>query len=80
MKLPEVLEVAKARGIGPAQVVLAWERAHGAIPIPKATSDSHLKTNLASVEVELTTEEVAKIDGVVEQRRFINPPFVRPNW
>ena len=49
----------------PAQIALAWLLAQRpwVVPIPGATKLEHLDDNLASVELELTAEEVREIDA-----------------
>jgi 1-deoxyxylulose-5-phosphate synthase len=59
-----VAQVAAARGIPRAQVALAWLLAKPVItaPIVGATRLEHLDDALASVEVKLSTEEVASLE------------------
>ena len=59
-----VAQVAAARGIPRAQVALAWLLAKPVIaaPIVGATKLEHLDDALASVEVKLSTEEVAALE------------------
>jgi 1-deoxyxylulose-5-phosphate synthase len=59
-----VAQVAAARGIPRAQVALAWLLAKPVItaPIVGATKLEHLDDALASVEVKLSTEEVASLE------------------
>lgn len=57
-------EVARAHGATPAQVALAWLLAHSPamLPIPGTGSVEHLEENLAAAELELSAEEVARLD------------------
>jgi aryl-alcohol dehydrogenase-like predicted oxidoreductase len=59
-----VAEVARARGIARAQVALAWLLSKPAItaPIVGATKLEHLDDALASVDVILSTEEIAALE------------------
>lgn len=61
---PVITSLAEAHGASPAQVVLAWHLAHGIITIPKSVTPSRITENLAAVELELTDEDVAAIDGL----------------
>ncbi|ADJ15957.1 aldo/keto reductase [Halalkalicoccus jeotgali] len=62
---PILGEIAAERGVSEAQVSLAWlAGTAGVVSIPKASSEEHLKANLAAAEIELTSEERARIDGV----------------
>jgi aryl-alcohol dehydrogenase-like predicted oxidoreductase len=56
-------EMAAARSNSPAQIALAWLIAKGvAAPIASATSLDQLAEIIAAVDVELSTDEVAKLD------------------
>jgi aryl-alcohol dehydrogenase-like predicted oxidoreductase len=60
-----VAAVASARGISRAQVALAWLARHPAVsaPIVGATKPEHLADAVASVDVELSDEEVAALES-----------------
>ncbi len=61
-----VEEVAKEHGCSMAQVALAWLRHErsGIIPILGARKETQLADNLASLELELTAEQVRRLDEV----------------
>ena len=60
-----VVEVAAARGTTPEAVAIAWATAKDpVVTIPKASSEEHLRANLAAAELELTESEIAAIDAV----------------
>lgn len=66
--------VAKRLGATPAQVALAWLlRQKGLIVIPKSTSVKHLDENLASLDVELSPDDIAALD-----RHFPPPSHAEP--
>ncbi len=77
---PVVVEVAEARGVTPAQVVLAWlmEEPH-VVPIPKATGEDHIRENLQAAEVDLGEDDVARLDGIERKQRVVDPGFA-PSW
>lgn len=58
-------EVAAERGVSPQQVALAWElaKADVVIPIPGASRPESVLDSVAAVELELTSEELARLDG-----------------
>ncbi len=62
-----VLEVADARGLTAGQVVLAWHRAVGAVPIARSGNPQRQRENLAAVAIELTPEEVTKISSLPQR-------------
>ena len=66
---PALLALAHARGVTAAQMALAWVLAQdGVLAIPKAVRETHLRENLAAVELVLTAEETATL-----QRSFPPP-------
>jgi aryl-alcohol dehydrogenase-like predicted oxidoreductase len=60
-----VADVAKQRGIQPAQVALAWLLSRPAVtaPIIGATKLDHLDAAIAAVDVELSEEEIGKLEA-----------------
>src|SRR5699024_8187136 len=61
---PVITDIAGAREASPAQVVLAWHLAHGIVAIPKSVTPSRIVENLESVQLELSAEEIARIDAL----------------
>lgn len=61
---PVIGEIAQRHGVGPGAIILAWDRALGAIPIPKATSHKRQLDNLEAVELDLTEAEVDAITAL----------------
>ena len=59
-------EVARAHSATPAQVALAWllHRAPVTLPIPGTSSVAHFEENLQAAELELTDEELQRLDAV----------------
>jgi aryl-alcohol dehydrogenase-like predicted oxidoreductase len=60
----KVEEIAKEKGITPAQLALAWVLAKGEdiVPIPGTKRRNYLEENAAAADVELTDKELARID------------------
>lgn len=58
-------EVAAERGVSPQQVCLAWELAKApvVIPIPGASRPESILDSLGAADLELTAEEIARLDG-----------------
>lgn len=77
---PALLEVGQKHDATPAQVALAWIMAHDAVPIPKATSEAHLRDNFGALEVTLDADDLARVNAIPREKRFLNPPFLRPKW
>jgi aryl-alcohol dehydrogenase-like predicted oxidoreductase len=61
----KVEEIAAAKGITSAQLALAWVLARGEdlVPIPGTKRRSYLEQNAAAVDVELSSEDLARIDA-----------------
>lgn len=55
---------ADAHGATPAQVILAWHRAVGALAIPKASTRERQEQNLAALDLRLTEDEIAAITAL----------------
>jgi aryl-alcohol dehydrogenase-like predicted oxidoreductase len=64
-KHPAFAEIADARGVSAQQVALAWELAQSScvIPIPGAKRPSSITDSAAAADLELTPEELARLDG-----------------
>lgn len=55
--------IAAAHGVTPAQVALAWVmREPDVIAIPKASRPEHIRENRATLDIEFTDEDLAKLD------------------
>jgi aryl-alcohol dehydrogenase-like predicted oxidoreductase len=71
-----LVEVGEAHGVSAAQVTLAWLLARPGVTslVVGARTDDQLRDNLASASLELSPEEIARIDGVSR------PPLPYPLW
>jgi aryl-alcohol dehydrogenase-like predicted oxidoreductase len=65
----KVEEIASDKGITAAQLALAWVLAQGddLVPIPGTKRRTYLEQNAAAADVELTVEELARIDAELPQ-------------
>lgn len=62
---PVLKKIALRHEATPAQVALAWVlRRPGVLAIPKASTEKHIRENFESLSVELTREDLAKLDAV----------------
>jgi len=66
-----VATVAEARGVPMAQVALAWVAGKSAVtaPIVGATKEHHIDDAVAGVELELTADEVQRLEQAYTPRR-----------
>jgi aryl-alcohol dehydrogenase-like predicted oxidoreductase len=66
----EIARLAKAEGMSPAQLSIAWLRESGrragvtVVPIPGARTLAHLRENLAAIDLQLATETVEGVDAL----------------
>lgn len=73
--IPEITAIANNRDVSEAQIALAWLRQKGITAIPKAVGHDHLHDNWASLDLELTTAEIAQIDSIERTNRRVDPRF-----
>lgn len=77
---PTLQAIAEARGVTPMQVVLRWLLQHDpVVPIPKAAQADHRAANLDVFGFTLDDEERARIAGLAQGLRFVDPGF-GPDW
>jgi aryl-alcohol dehydrogenase-like predicted oxidoreductase len=57
-------EIARSKGVTPAQLAIAWVLAQGddIVPIPGSKSIGHLEENIAAADIELTPDDLVQID------------------
>lgn len=65
---PVIGEIATAHEVTPAQVVLAWHLALGAVPIPKSADAGRRRENLDVFDIDLDEAEVEAISGLERGR------------
>jgi len=65
----EIEKLAHHKGCSPAQLCLAWVLAQGEdfIPIPGTTSVKNLESNLASVDVKLTKDDLDQVRSIINK-------------
>jgi len=72
---PVLTEIADRHDASAVQISLAWIMSKNVVAIPKASSREHLEENFASLEIELSEDEIAQIDAVEREKRLVNPLF-----
>jgi diketogulonate reductase-like aldo/keto reductase len=58
-------EIASRRHVTPAQVVFCFAKAAGILPLTGTSNPEHMKQDLASRDVPLSSEEVRTIESLV---------------
>jgi diketogulonate reductase-like aldo/keto reductase len=66
---PTIVKIAESRSKSPAQVMLRWHLQEGRSVIPKSTKPYRIAKNFDVFDFELTTDEVAAIDGLDTGKR-----------
>jgi diketogulonate reductase-like aldo/keto reductase len=66
---PVIVEIARAHGKSPAQILLRWGLQHGRSVIPKSTKPERIAENIDVFDFELSADEMTAIDGLDTGRR-----------
>ena len=77
---PTLADIAEKHGASEPQVALAWLREHGITAIPKATSETHIRDNWESLDIELDDGDIERIDGIDRRSRKVVPDFAPEAW
>ena len=73
-------DIAAQHGATAAQVALAWAMVQGHSVIPSSTRRENLESNLRSLDLKLSGEDVARIAQLDRGERLANPPHLAPDW
>jgi diketogulonate reductase-like aldo/keto reductase len=69
-----ITKIAQSHSKSPAQVVLRWHLQNNTIVIPKSVTPSRIEENFNVFDFELTSDEMAQIDGLnINRRRGKHP-------
>jgi 2,5-diketo-D-gluconate reductase A len=71
---PTIVSVAQAHGKTPAQALIRWSVQLGNVVIPRSSSPERVKSNLEVFDFELTTDEMATLNGLDDGTRFRPDP------
>lgn len=72
---PLILDLAAKNEISPAQLLLAWGLQRNTVVIPKSISPSRQKENLAAIHIELNTDDIASINNLERNFRYVDGSF-----
>ncbi|MFC5701533.1 aldo/keto reductase [Cohnella faecalis] len=70
LDIPLIRELASKYGKTPAQIVLRWHLQQGVVTIPKSVRKERIEENADLYDFELAPEDIVRIDGLNEDRRF----------
>ena len=79
---PVLKDIAAAHGVSAVQVSLAWILTKpGAVVLPKTSTASRLRGNLAAAELKLSVEDIGRIDVLASpEGRITSPESLAPDW
>ncbi|MFT5300748.1 MAG: alcohol dehydrogenase (NADP+) [Mariniblastus sp.] len=72
---PVLQEIAAENGVTAGQVMLAWACQRGTVAIPKSSSPTRQTENLLAAELELSGEQMEKINHITTNRRYVHGRF-----
>lgn len=61
---PEIQRIARRLGTGPAQIIFRFAMQIGILPLTGTTSQQHMKEDLQAETLELSTEEIQRIETI----------------
>lgn len=70
LDIPVLADIAQKYGRTPAQVVLRWDLQHEVVTIPKSIRQHRIVENARVFDFQLSVEDMARIDGLNQNRRF----------
>ncbi len=70
LDVPLLKELAEKYKKTPAQIVLRWDLQHEVVTIPKSVKEHRIKENADIFDFELSQEDMDKIDGLNQNKRF----------
>jgi len=74
-EIPEVVAIAGAMNISPAQVLIAWAINRGTAVIPKSVNPQRLAMNLACADIALKAEDMQTLDALDRHFRYVTGEF-----
>ncbi|MFW5963975.1 MAG: aldo/keto reductase [Natronomonas sp.] len=78
-EVPELVDIAEKHDATPAQVALSWLLSKEPVSaIPKSATPEHIRENFGALEVTLDDEDVARIDGIDREKRYVD--FEEAPW
>lgn len=69
---PVVTATAEKLGLTPAQLLIAWAVNRKTVVIPKSVHEERIRENLAAASVKLNKEDMARLDGLANGRRYVS--------
>ena len=70
-----IQEIANQKGFSVAQIILSWAVNRGTSVIPKSVNPVRLKENLEAADIELSADEMQKMNSLDLHYRYIKGDF-----
>lgn len=71
--VPTLQSIAEKHGVTEAQVSLAWLlQKERVAAVPKATGEDHIREDYESIDVDLTDDDIARIESIEREERLLN--------
>lgn len=70
-----ILDIAEKHNSSAGQILIAWSVERGIAVIPKSANRNRIKENLKSAEISLTESDMAKLEKIGVQHRFVDGSF-----
>ncbi len=77
---PVIHNIARRCGKTPAQIMIRWALEKGFVVIPKSTHRERIIENASVFDFTLHMKDMQLLDGLNENARTINPPWMRNEW
>ena len=75
LKLAEIQDLASKYGSTTSRVILSWLIHKNIIAIPRSSNPEHIEDNFKAIELELSPEDIARIDQLNTGNRQVKPSF-----
>jgi methylglyoxal/glyoxal reductase len=77
---PVINEIARRYDKTPAQIMIRWALEKDYVVIPKSVRRERILENANVFDFSLSAESVRRLDGLNENLRTINPPWMKGQW
>ena len=67
-----IRDIARKNNVSLYQVLLSWNMNRGVVVIPKSQNIEHLKENLRALNLNLDAEDMARIENIDKNERFLS--------
>lgn len=75
---PLILELAETHAATPAQILIAWAITRGTAVLPKSVNPKRIHENFGALMVDLSTDDMARIDNIGRTWRYLDGSFFSP--